>query len=142
MYLCFGQRILFKVLSNDANARVEIPSDEKIREYQEIIREQYPLLAGTWYSMDGLKLTLERSGDRVIQCNYYNGWTHDHYVSAVYVFCPDGTIPICCYNIPGSIHDSTIARIGCIYSKLEEVYRRCGGICVVDSAFQKNEMIL
>ena len=51
--------------------------------------------------MDGLKLYLEQASDCVVQNRYYNGWTHDHYVSTVLVFCPDGTIPIVMYNIPG-----------------------------------------
>ena len=142
MYLHFGRRLLIKVLKNDKDARIEVPDKDKIKEYQTIIAKKYPPLAGTWCCMDGLKLTLERSGDSTIQNNYYNGWTHDHYMSAVFVFCPDGTIPICCYNVPGSIHDSTIARIGGIYEKLEDVYNKYGGICVVvvDIAFKKRGM--
>ena len=65
---------------------------------------------------------------------FYNGWTCDHYVSAVFVFCPDGSIPICCYNVPGLIHDSAIAGMGKKYNKLEG-YNRTGGCCTVDSAF-------
>ena len=58
-------------------------------------------------------------------------------MSAVFVFCPDGSIPICCYNIPGSVHDSAIAGMGKIFDKLEEVYNRTGGCCTVDSAFAR-----
>ena len=49
--------------------------------------------------MDGLKLYLQQAGDATTQNNFYNGWTNDHYVTSVFVFCPDGTIPICCYNV-------------------------------------------
>jgi len=85
--------------------------------------------------MDGLKLTFEQSGDAIIQERFYNGWTHDHYVSSVLCFCPDGTIPIAYINVPGSVHDSQIADYGNIYDKLESVYKRDGGQCTVDSAF-------
>ena len=70
---------------------------------------------------------------------FYNGWTSDHYISAVIVFCPDGTIPIAAYNAPGSFHDSTIAEWGGIYDKLRNVYENTGtlGRCTVDSAFSK-----
>jgi hypothetical protein len=78
--------------------------------------------------MDGLKLYLN---------HFYNGWKHNHYVGAVIVFCPDGTIPICCFNVPGSVHDSLMAERGSVYDKLERVYARCGGKCTVDSAFSK-----
>ena len=88
--------------------------------------------------MDGLKLHIQRTRDNNTQKNFYNGWTHDHYVTAVFTFTPDGTIPICCYNVPGSVHDSKIAEWGNIYKKLENVHERLGGArCAADSAFSK-----
>ena len=65
---------------------------------------------------------VECSGDDAEQNKFYSGWTCDHYIGAVLVFCPDGTIPICCYNVPGTVHDSQIATIGKIYDKLQSVY--------------------
>jgi DDE superfamily endonuclease len=56
-------------------------------------------------------------------------------VSSVFVFCPDGTTPICCYNIPDSIHDSKIAEWGGVYHKLSKVFRKTRGKCCTDSAF-------
>jgi hypothetical protein len=50
---------------------------------------KHPMLdVGVWYSMDGLKLLLECSGDEEEQNNFYNGWTGDPYISALLVFCP------------------------------------------------------
>ena len=87
--------------------------------------------------MDGLKLYLEMSADRASQNNFYNGWKHDHYVGAIIVFCPDGTIPIYCFNVPESVHDSLMAEWGSVYDKLGRVYACCGGKCTVDSAFSR-----
>ena len=87
--------------------------------------------------MDGFKLYLEMSADRASENNFYNGWKHDHYVGAIIVFCPDGTIPICCFNVPGSVHDSLMAEWGSVYDKLGRVYACCGGKCTVDSAFSR-----
>jgi hypothetical protein len=87
--------------------------------------------------MDGLKLTNQKSRDNRTQNMFYNGWKCNHYVSCVLLFSPDGTIPICYYNVPGCIHDSKIADWGNIYSKLEGAYNRNGGICTVDSASSK-----
>jgi hypothetical protein len=70
--------------------------------------------------------------------HFYNGWTCDHYIGAVLVFCPDGTIPICCYNVPGTVHVILIALIGKIYDKLQDIYDRTGAQCTVDSAFTCN----
>lgn len=53
------------------------------------------------------------------------------------MFAPTGVIIACALNAPGSMHDSTIAEWGKVYSKLESVFDRSGGRCVVDSAFCK-----
>ncbi len=70
---------------------------------------------------------------------FYNGWTHDHCITSVFCFCPDGTIPIAFFNVPGLVHDSQVAELGRIYHKLEQVYKRTGGKCCVDSAFDNVE---
>jgi hypothetical protein len=142
-YLLFVKRIIVKVLRKDQRAHVRIPSSEKIEEYKDMVRNRHPFLTDVWCTMDELKITLEQSGDALIQERFYNGWTHDHYVSSVLCFCPDGTIPIAYVNIPGAVHDSQIADYGDIYDKLETVYQRDGGQCTVDSAFDnKNREFL
>ncbi len=78
---------------------------------------------------------LEQSGNALIQGQFYNGWTHNHYVMSVMCFCLDGTIPIVFCNIPGTVHDSQVADYGDIYDKLELVYLRDGAKCTVYSAF-------
>jgi hypothetical protein len=137
MYLKFGRRILIKVLSKEPSAAIRIPDVDTIMKYQQVIQNRHPNLQGVWCTMDGLKLYLQQAGEASIQNNFYNGWTHDHYVSNVIVFCPDGTIPICCYNVPGSVHDSMVAEWGGVYEKLGRVHRQTGGRCTVDSAFSK-----
>jgi hypothetical protein len=132
-YLLFAKRIIVKVLRNDQWAHVQIPSSEKIEEYKEMVRNWHPFLTDVWCTMDGLKITLEQSGDALIQERFYNGWTHDHYVSSVLCFCLDGTIPIAYINIPAAAHDSQIADYGDIYDKLETVYQRDGGTCTVEN---------
>jgi hypothetical protein len=94
MYLRFGRRILIKILFRHPAAMVCIPTVEKIREYCAAIQARHSLLKDVWCTMDGLKLYLQQAGAANTQNNFYNGWTHDHYVSGVYCFCPDGTIPI------------------------------------------------
>ena len=59
-----------------------------------------------------------------IQSRFYNGWTHDHYVTNLLGFTPAGTISVACMNVPGSIHDSTVAEWGEVYDKLEKVYEK------------------
>ena len=99
VYLRFGRRILIQVLQSQQSSSIKLPNDNLINEYMNSISERHPALSNVWCTMDGLKLRLQRSGNNKIQNMFYNGWTHDHYVSCVFVFAPDGTIPICCYKL-------------------------------------------
>jgi len=133
MYLRFGRRVIVEALKIDPLTKIAIPSNEEIASYQEAVGAIYPLLSDVWSTMDGLKLYLQQSGNTEIQARFYNGWTHGHYVTSVFVFCPDGTIPIAFFNVPGSLHDSQVAHWGRVY----DVYDETGGKCMVDSAFGK-----
>ena len=137
MYLRFGRRVIVEALKSDPLAKIAIPSNEEITSYKEAVGAIYPLLYDVWSTMDGLKLYLQQSGNTEIQARFYNGWTHGHYVTSVFVFCPDGTIPIAFFNVPGSVHDSQVAHWGKVYDKLGAVYDETGGKCTVDSAFGK-----
>ena len=135
VYLRFGIRLIVEIFRSDPLARVSLPSPDEISSYMSAFRERHPLLTDCWATMDGLKLHLQASGNSDIQERFYNGWTHDHYVTSVFCFCPDGTIPIAFFNVPGSVHDSQVAEMGKIYEKLEKIYIETGGKCCVDSAF-------
>ncbi|KAI2492948.1 DDE superfamily endonuclease [Fragilaria crotonensis] len=131
MYLRFGRRILIEVLKAEPRAAIKHLNDPHL---QEAIRQKPPALDGVWCCMDGLKLYLQQAGNSNTQNRFYNGRTHNLYVTSVFVFCPDGTISICCYNLPGSIHDSLVAEWGNVYPKFEKVYDTVSGRCTVDSA--------
>ena len=135
MYLRFGRRIMVEVFRNDPLAKIRLPSGQKIKEYQKAIGERHSMLKDVWTTMDGVKLYLQKAGNDVIQEQYYNGWTHGHYVTSVFCFCPDGTIPIAFYNVPGSVHDSQVADWGDVYLKVESMFTKHGVKCTVDSAF-------
>ena len=125
------------------NASVKIPDDESICRYKIAIGNKHPSLTDVWMTMDGLKLYLQQSPQSVVQNRFYNGWTHDHYVSNVLGFCPAGTIIVACINVPGCIHDSIVAEWGNIYKQLQDVFDRTGGKYTVDSAFcRKNNSFL
>lgn len=134
-YLYFARRILLRVLVNHPAAAICIPSAEKIREYQAAIEDRHPLLENVWWAFDGLQLEIECDGDFETQRRFFNSWKASHFVKALLVFCPDGTIPIAVFNVPGCVHDSKVATIGGVYDKLEEIYNELGAIAVGDSAF-------
>lgn len=139
LFLRFSRRILLKVLAEDEYAAVRLPSRDEITTFQRVISDKYPSIPDVFAVADGLKLHLEQSNDPVLQNAFYNGWTHGHYVSNVFVFTPNGVITACAINAPGSMHDSLIAEWGGVYSKLERVYEQTGARCVVDSAFSKGD---
>ena len=84
---------------------------------------------------DGLKLPFQSTCDDNVQGQFYNGWTHGHYISNLFVFGADGKIIFCVTNAPGSVHDSTLANMGGLYEMLEDVHNRLGGKCCMGSAF-------
>jgi hypothetical protein len=137
-YLRFGRRIVIEVLKNDPMAAIRLPSSDEIHRFMNAISEKHPNLGAekVWCTVDGLKLMLEQAPNSIIQERFYNGWTYDHYVTNILCFCPDGTIPIAAFNMPGSFHVSTVAEYGRVYSKLEEMYNMYGGKCTADSAFR------
>jgi hypothetical protein len=137
MYLRFGCHIIVEALKNNSLSEITICGAEDIAVYQQAVGAIYPLLLDVWSTMDGLNLYLQQTGDSKVQARYYNGWTHGHYVTSVFVFCPNGTISIAFFNIPGAVHDSQVAHWGRIYDKLEHIYNEIGGKCTVDSAFGK-----
>jgi hypothetical protein len=135
VYLRFGICLLIEAFHDNPLVQVCLPSQEEINNYKAAFGEQHLLLHDCWAIMDGLKLYLQQSGNMEIQEQFCNGWTHDHYVTSVFCFCPDGTILIAFFNVPGSVHNSQVAELGKIYSKLDRVYKTTGGKCCVVSEF-------
>jgi hypothetical protein len=135
LWLKFSRKILISFLSDHSKARVNLPTPEEVAVYQGTIKVRYPLLKDVWCFADGLKLPLQQAGNAAVQDMFYNGWTHGHYVTNLFVYCPDGTVCACVLNAPGSMHDSELANIGGVYTKLQSVYDLTGGKCVMDSAF-------
>lgn len=133
----FGRHILLNVLKNSSSGRIQLPSESEIEEYIAAVAQRHPLLGEerVWAAMDGLKLLLEAAGDPVVQNMFFNGWTHDHYVTCVFLFAPDGTIVAMVINAPGTFHDSLIADWGKVYQKCERMNELYGGKVAVDSAF-------
>jgi hypothetical protein len=91
---------LVKILRDDPLAKAIMPTDDEIREFEEAILAKYPDLPNCWGAMDGLKLRLEKSGDQLMQNNFFNESTHDHYVSNLFLFSPDGKIRGCYIMAP------------------------------------------
>ena len=140
VWLRFGMVVLLKVLRNHPLACLKLPSQEQLKDYCNMISSRHPELVNDNVALaaDGMKIPLEASGNKIIQERFYNGWKHGHFVSNVFVFAPDGTIPIMSINAPGSMHDSKVATYGKVYKKLGKLWVKYGVKTVVDSAFGSN----
>ena len=136
VYLRFARRIIVEVLKNNPLAAIAVLSSAKVEEYKQLVTKKFPALTNVWAVMDGIKTPIQQASSTKLQSYFYNGWKHNHYVTSVFCFCPDGTIPIAYMNLPGSMHDSTIADAGGIYDKLEKLYNATGAVTCVDSAFR------
>ncbi len=84
-----------------------------------------------------MKHYLQQSPDQPIQEKFCSGWKTDHYVTNVFVFVPDGTIPIAFFNVSGCVHDCQVVKWGGIYDKLGFMFKSNGEIFIQDSAFGK-----
>ena len=84
VYLRFGISLIVETFQDHPLARVSIPSAEVIDDYKAAFGARHPLLHDCWATMDGLKLQLQQSRNTAIQEQFYNGWTHDHYVTSVF----------------------------------------------------------
>jgi hypothetical protein len=137
LWLRFSRRIITKVLLRQQQAKVVLPTKAEIDEYSATIQSQYPLLKGVWGAMDGLKIHIECSAQEDKQNMFYNGWQHDHYVTNIFCFAPDGKIRASFINAPGCLHDSMLATWANLYTKFDALYDQHGGRVVVDSAFSR-----
>ena len=135
VWLRFSRRMIVKILLTHEDAVVRLPTADEATLFATMINQKYPLIKNCWGAMDGLKLTLQRAGNETQQNNFYNGWTHEHYVTNLFLFSPDGKIRCSYFNAPGVLHDSTMAIWSSIYDQIETVYRDTGKKVVVDSAF-------
>jgi DDE superfamily endonuclease len=127
--------MLFKALKDHPDCVVKFPDDDHIKKLMKAVNNRHESLKKVYCVADGLKLHFQQCKDLTEQSMYYNGWQHGHYISNLFVFGADGRIINCLTNVPGSVHDSTIAIWGGTYAKLKKVYERTGGLCCVDSAF-------
>ena len=138
VYLRFGMRILVAILKADLKSEVCMPDAAEIALFKEAITVKHSLLVDCYCMVDGLKLYLQQAGDSLIQSCFYNGWKHDHYVTNIFAFAPNGSIITCTLNAPGTWHDSTLAHWGSMYSKLQKCWEDHHGKVLMDSSFASN----
>ena len=138
VYLQFGMWILVEILKADPKSEVCMPDAAEIAQCKEAIAAKHSLLVDCYCMVDGLKLYLQQAGDSIIQSHFYNGWKHDHFVTNIFAFAPNGSIIACTLNAPGTWNDSTLAHWGSMYLKLQKCWEDHHGKVLMDSAFASN----
>ena len=138
MWLCFSLRVLLLILRKEPAARIQTPPPEYFELFVNLIAARYSNLGRkrVAVAIDGVKFDVCKPGTNEKQSVFYNGWTHGHYISNVFVFAPNGTIVAMVINAPGALHDSTLMEMGKLYDKMETWANDHSVRMVVDSAFQ------
>jgi len=139
VWLRFGRQGSIALLWGDDAASIKMPTADKIAQLCQLTNNRHNMLTDVYCVADGLKSLFQTDGNLDEQSMFYNGWTHDHYITNLFTFSTDGRIIHAVINAPGSLHDSSLATWGGLYDTLEEVHSRTGGKCCVDSAFATNE---
>ena len=141
VWLRFGRRMLIKALHKHPDCVVTMPStNEEVKRLMSAVNARHPSLKRVYCVADGLKIHFQACSDLEEQGMFYNGWQHGHYITNLFVFSASGRIIDAVMNIPGSVHDSTVAIWGGTYQRLQEMYDKHGAVCCVDSAFASNEV--
>ena len=121
LFVRFGIRLLLKALKSEPLAMIRMPTMDEASSFKNAFISKYSILKKVFCVADCLQLYLEQSGNYIIQNLFYNGWKHDHYVSNVFVFSPNGVVVACAANALGAMHDSTVSEWGHVYKKLRRV---------------------
>ncbi|KZV63120.1 hypothetical protein PENSPDRAFT_617033 [Peniophora sp. CONT] len=135
-YISWSLKILLDILREMPEAQIPWPDEDDCAEYSILIEQKYSLLGGGIGFCDGLKIRVTVSDDPDIENATYNGWLHAHFESCVFVFSPRGIIIGAVINVPGSWHDSNVARP--IFEKL--LYETPAGyFLIADTAFPRGD---
>ena len=71
-------------------AKVAWPGYNRMETFTEIICAKFPMLRGAFRFIDGLNLPVQEAADGELENATYNGWLHEHFISSILVFAPDG----------------------------------------------------
>jgi DDE superfamily endonuclease len=137
LWMRFSRILLLRILLKHPDAKVALPTNKEVHTFQQAIKRKYPAIPDVWGAVDGLKLSLERAPGYTDQNRYYNGWYHEHTITNLFLFTPDGKIRFSSVNSPGSYHDSKVALNSKFYDSMEGYYKRFGGkaMVVADRAY-------
>jgi hypothetical protein len=97
-----------RLLNNNPFAKVRFPSNEKMREFADMVQAREPLVDDIIGFMDGVSFPMECTSERVQQNAFYCGYGCDTMVNNVFAYGPDGKAFFAMVNFPGSWADGSL----------------------------------
>ena len=136
--LRYGLHTLLVALQHDHDSRIQWPSVDEMQEYCDVISAYEPSVTNIFGYVDGVYFRCTDPPDFYAQNAYYNSWKGYCSITNVVVFAPDGCIIWARYNLPGSWHDSRLARR--LYELLQNpTYTPPNAALVADTAFERTK---
>ena len=105
-----GLATLLAAIRHDHDSRIAWPAPAEMQAMSELMELYAPALTNVFGFVDGVYFPCEDPADSDTQNAYYNAWKSCCSLTNVIVFGTDGTILWVHYNLPGSWHDSRLAR--------------------------------
>jgi hypothetical protein len=133
-----GLAVLLAAVRRDHHSRISWPTASEMQHLSGLMNNYAPALTNVFGFVDGVYFPCHDPPDSDSQNAYYNGWKSCCSVTNVLVFATDGTIVWTCYNMPGSWHDSRLARplYACL---LDPVRTPVQYALVADTAFPRSK---
>jgi hypothetical protein len=133
-----GLAVLLAAVRHDHDSRIAWPTAAEMQHLSGLMSCYAPALTNIFGFVDGVYFRCDDPADSETQNAYYNAWKSCCSITNVLVFATDGTIIWARYNLPGSWHDSRLARP--LYTRLIDPVRTPGQFALVaDTAFPRKD---
>jgi len=133
--------VLLDAVWRDHDCRIAWPTPVELQYLSSLMSAYLPGLPNVFGFVDGVYFPCDDPADPDSQNAYYNGWKSCCSITNVLVFALDGTIIKARYNMPGSWHDSRVARP--LYQLLIDPVRTPAPYALVaDTAFPRKSQAL
>lgn len=133
-----GLATLLTAVRHDYDCRIAWPTEEEMADMSDHMQLYAPALTNVFGFVDGVYFRCNDPADSDTQNAYYNGWKSCCSLTNVIVFGTDGTVLWVHYNLPGSWHDSRLARP--LYDRLLDLAQTPAHYALVaDTAFPRKD---
>jgi hypothetical protein len=101
-------RMSSKAIAGSSICLGQIPDEEKMRQFTDMVQPQEPTISDIIGLMDGVLFAVECTDKYIEQNAFYCGYNCDMTINNVFAYCPDGKAFLCVINFPGSWVDGSL----------------------------------